>query len=245
MHKLANQVAVITGGGSGIGQAIARSLGHAGCRIALAGRRASLLQEVCAAIEQDGGSAIFRSLDVSDRTEVDAYFAWIADQLGNVDILVHAAGINVPRRAMAVLVPEEWDKIMAVNATGAFNCIHAVLPQMRPRRQGQIFNIVSTSGKRATPLGGIAYCAAKFAQAALGTAVANEMSAEGIRITNVFPGEVDTPILEFRPTPVDAAHRQRILRPADVADMVVAIASLPPHAHVPEIIIKPLSQDYA
>ena len=108
-----------------------------------------------------------------------------------------------------------------------------------------IINISSTSGLRANPLGGVAYTASKFALSALGTCVAIEEKDRGIRVTNVYPGEVDTPILEQRPTPVSAAHRAQILRPEDVAAMVTAIVGLPARAHVSDIVIKPVTQAFS
>ncbi len=95
---------------------------------------------------------------------------------------------------MAEMTPAQWDHVLAINATGAYNCMYAVLPEMRQRKAGIIVNISSIAGKRAAALGGVAYCASKFAMTALGTTVANEDGPNGIRVTNVYPGEVDTPI---------------------------------------------------
>lgn len=145
---------------------------------------------------------------------------------------------------MAEMTPEQWDEMMAINATGAYNCLYAVLPQMRARRDGLIINISSISGKRALTLGGIAYCASKFAMSALGTAVSNEDARNGIRVTNIFPGEVNTPILEKRPAPVSEERKAAMLQPEDLGALAVAIACLPPRAHVPELIIKPIGQEY-
>jgi NADP-dependent 3-hydroxy acid dehydrogenase YdfG len=116
---------------------------------------------------------------------------------------------------------------------------------MRERQDGVIINVSSIAGKRATMLGGVAYNAAKFAMAALGTSASLEVGGEGIRVTTIFPGEVDTPILLKRPVPVSAEHRAKILQPEDVADAALMVACLPARAHVPELIIKPTSQDYA
>ena len=134
---------------------------------------------------------------------------------------------------------------MQINATGPYNCLMAVLPEMRSRGEGLVVNICSVSGKRAAMLGGVAYCASKFALSALSTAAALEEGKHGIRVTSICPGEVDTPILEARPQPISVEHRSRILRPEDVAETVLMVACLPPRAHVPELIIKPTWQDYA
>ena len=166
-------------------------------------------------------------------------------ELGRVDILVNSAGVNVRNRSMEDLAPEDWDKLMAINATGAYNCIREVLPQMRERRDGLIVNINSTSGVRAGLLGGVAYNASKFALSALGISVVQEVRELGIRVTNVYPGEVETPILDHRPVPVSKEHRARILQPEDVGDVLVTIAALPPRANVSEIIVKPTIQPYS
>src|SRR4029079_8539989 len=110
-------------------------------------------------------------------------------------------------RAMGNMTPEDWDRVLAINATGAYNCMHAVLPQMLERGAGLIVNISSVAGKRASELGGVAYCAAKFAQTALGTAVAQEVGSRGVRVSNIYPGEVNTPILNERPKPVSEEHK--------------------------------------
>ena len=122
--------------------------------------------------------------------------------------------------------------------------MYAVLPQMRERRDGLVINISSISGKRAWDLGGVAYCASKFAMAALGTAVGNEDGPNGVRVTNVYPGEVDTPILEQRPNPVSDEHRAGILQPEDMVGVLVAVACLPARAHVPELIVKPTNATF-
>lgn len=241
--NLSGKTAVVTGGGTGIGWAIAKALHDAGAQVGIAGRRLEKLQ---AAAQQAGGKnpILCHTVDVADRDSVSALFDWMNDKLGKVDILVNSAGINIPNRKMTDMQPEDWDKVMTINATGAYNCIHAVLGQMRERRDGLIINVSSIAGKRAAALGGIVYCASKFAMTALGTAVGNELADEGIRVTNIYPGEVDTPILENRPTPVTDEHRARILQPEDFANLAVAIAALPPRANVPEIIVKPTLQGY-
>ena len=122
--------------------------------------------------------------------------------------------------------------------------MHAVLPAMRARRSGVIINISSIAGKRALTLGGVAYCASKFAMTALGTNVGNEVAADGVRVTNVYPGEVNTPILDNRPEPVSEERKAAMVQPEDFAELVVAIANLHPRAHVPDITIKPTVQEF-
>ena len=241
--KLQGKTAVVTGGATGIGFGIAKALAAEGCRVAIGGRSEGKLKT--AAAEWSGQPAIiFHTSDVSNRADTNTFFAWAAQQLGHIDILVNSAGTNIKNRSMAEMLPEQFDEVMAANSTGIYNCMYAVLPQMRERKDGLIINISSISGKRAFALGGIAYVASKFAMSGLSTAVANEDGKNGIRVTTIYPGEVDTPILEKRPKPVSDEHRAAILKPEDFSDIVVAIAALPKRAHVAELILKPTHQDY-
>jgi NADP-dependent 3-hydroxy acid dehydrogenase YdfG len=240
---LTNKTALVTGGGTGIGAAIALAFARAGCRTAISGRREDKLRQAAGQFSGEP-KLIYKVADVAQRESVTELFAWAAKQLGRIDILVNAAGVNIVKRSMAELDPKDWDLLMQVNATGAYNCLREVLPQMRSRRDGLIINISSIAGKRTGPLGGVAYNASKFAMTALGMSVGAEERENGIRVTNIYPGEVDTPILEHRPVPVTAEHRARILQAEDVAAAVLMVAELPPRAHVPELIIKPTSQLY-
>lgn len=241
MTNLANKIVVISGGATGIGLALALEFASHGARVVIGSRRQSAIDD---AIKTSGGKLHGRTLDVVDRTGVNSFIQWVTSTVGEIDILVNAAGVNIKDRSMAAMTPEMWDQVMSINATGAYNCIHAVLPSMRERKDGMIINISSVAGKRALALGGVAYSASKFAMTAMGTCIANEVGTEGIRVTNVYPGEVDTPILEQRPVPVTEEHRQKILKPEDIASVVVGLAVLPARVHVPEIVIKPVHQQY-
>jgi NADP-dependent 3-hydroxy acid dehydrogenase YdfG len=241
--SLSGKSALITGGGTGIGAGIALGLAQAGCAVAISGRREDKLRETAARFE--GAPPIqWHVADVGDRPQAAELVDWATRTLGQVDILVNSAGINIARRSMEELDPADWDKLMTVNASGAYNTIRAVLPQMRQRRDGLIVNISSIAGLRASLLGGVAYSASKFAMTAMGTCVGLEEKDRGIRVTNVYPGEVETPILDARPVPVSAEHRSRILQPEDVAAAVLMIAQLPPRAHVPDLVIKPTTQAF-
>jgi NADP-dependent 3-hydroxy acid dehydrogenase YdfG len=241
--SLRGKTALITGGGSGIGLGCALALAREGCRAAIAGRRLDVLQ-AASATWTGQPPILFAACDVGDRADVEKLFAWAQQKLQRIDILVNAAGVNLKSRLMSNMTPPDWDRVLTINATGVYNAMHAVLPQMRERKDGLIINISSISGKRAAAIGGVAYNASKFAVAALSTSVANEEANNNIRITTIFPGEVDTPILEHRPQPVSAERRAKMLLPEDVADIVVAIAKLPPRAHIPDLVIKPTTQEY-
>jgi NADP-dependent 3-hydroxy acid dehydrogenase YdfG len=240
---LAGKTAVVTGGGTGIGAAIALALAAEGCRVVIAGRRIEKLRETAAKFT--GKNRIeTHEVDVTDRNSVNELFRWSTETLGKIDMAMLCAGANIKHRLMSETTPEEWDELLAINTNGVYNCLHAVLPQMRSRHDGLIVLISSVAGKRAGKLGGIGYSAAKFAVGAIGTSLANEEGKNGIRVTTICPGEVDTPILDNRPVPVTDEHRARILQPDDVAAAVLMVAKLPPRAHVHEMIIKPTAQEY-
>lgn len=241
MSSLEGKKVAITGGGSGIGAGIATALAAAGCHVLIGGRRQQTLES---AASQMSGKVLTHVLDVADRKSVETFFQFAEKELGEIDILVNSAGINIANRRMDAMEPDDWDKVLQVNASGAYYCIHQVLPAMRRREDGLVINISSIAGKRAISLGGVVYCASKFAMTALGTAISNEVRNEGVRITNVYPGEVNTPILDNRPVKVTQEHKDSILQPEDIASLVTAICHLPPRAHVPEIVIKPTTQEW-
>jgi NAD(P)-dependent dehydrogenase (short-subunit alcohol dehydrogenase family) len=238
MDSLQDKVVLVVGGGTGIGLATGIAFAQEGAKVVLAARTAASLA-AAEALPEIGASLRTKTCDATNRDQVAELLAWTLTNVGPIDILVYSAGINVPQRSFAQMTPEAFDQVMSVNATGAFNCIHAVLPGMRERHSGTIFNIVSVAGVQTLPFAGLPYTAAKYAQAAIGRIANHEVLPEGVRITNIHPGEVETPILDQRPVPPTAEHRARMLQPEDVAAMAVAIAKLPARAVVPEIIIAP------
>lgn len=240
---LNGKIVAITGGGTGIGAGIARGLAAAGANVTIGGRRIETLTAVASSVDSPLPIRT-HVIDVAENASIEAFFKDIRDKVGTVDILINSAGINIAKRTMAEMDPDEWDRVLRINATGAYRCVREVLPAMRDRRDGLVINISSIAGKRAISLGGVVYCASKFAMTAMGTAVANEVRHEGVRITNLYPGEVNTPILDKRPVPVSDEHRESILQPEDIAELVLTICRLPPRACVPEIVIKPTIQEW-
>lgn len=243
MSKLAGKVAVVTGGGSGVGKAVALLFLREGAKVVIAGRDPAKLAAVAA--EANAGSNL-RTVptDVTSPAQCASLIQTATEAFGRVDVLVNNAGTNIKARTMRELTPEAWDMMVRTNLDGAFYCTKAVLPQMLDRKDGVIVNVVSVAGKRANPLGGAAYVAAKFGMGGLGVVLANEEKDSGIRVSNVYPGEIDTPILEARPRPVTDEQRAVILKPEDVAEAVLFVAALPPRVSVPELVIKPTAQMY-
>jgi NAD(P)-dependent dehydrogenase (short-subunit alcohol dehydrogenase family) len=241
---LRGRTALVTGGGSGIGLAVASRFVDAGCKVMISGRDEAKLRLAADRIARPD-QLFYHRCDVGSPEQVFTLVEQTNRRLGRIDILVNNAGINIKKRGVRELTPESWHKLLNANLDGAFYCVHAVLPQMVERQDGLIINVSSTAGKRATPLGGAAYAASKFGMSALSLCLGIEEKDHGIRCSVIYPGEVDTPILAERPQPVTAEQRNRMLRPEDVADAVLFLATLPPHVNVPELIIKPIGQPYA
>jgi NADP-dependent 3-hydroxy acid dehydrogenase YdfG len=243
MSVLSGKMVLITGGGSGIGLAAARAFLEEGARVAITGRDAGKLARAAEGLI-GGQRLLHHACDIADPEQVQALVKRVTEQFGPVDILVNNAGTNIKERRTRNLTLADWQLLIRTNLDGAFYCIQAVLPDMLQRRQGLIINVSSIAGKRAGPLGGAAYAASKFGMSALGICLAAEEQDNGIRVSNIYPGEVDTPILELRPQPVSDEHRQKIMRPEDVAAAVLFVAKLPAHVAVPELVIKPTTQTY-
>jgi NAD(P)-dependent dehydrogenase (short-subunit alcohol dehydrogenase family) len=214
-ESLAGKVAVVTGGSSGIGKAIVESLTAAGV--------------TCHAVSRRGPVKI----DVSDQPAVKAF----VDTLDRIDILVCAAGDNVPRRRFAELNPEAWDHLLSVNLSGAFYFINAALAKLRAA-QGDVLLIASVSGQWPDP-SGAAYQASKAGLIALARGAGLEEHLNGLRFSVINPGGTDTPILLKRPVQPSPEVLAKMLLPEDVAEACLAVLSLPRRAHIPELTILP------
>ncbi len=241
--NLKDKVVLITGGGSGVGLATAGHFLAEGAKVAIAGRDSAKLEKASALLG-GGTNLLFSAADVTDPVQAKALIDKATAHFGRIDILVNSAGTNIKKRAFRELTVESWDLLVKANLYGAFYCTSAVLPQMLSRKDGVIININSVSGKRGNPLGGAGYCAGKFGLDGFSTCLANEERENGIRVTSIFPGEIDTPILDERPNAVSDEHRSKILKAEDVANVVVFVAGQPPHVHIPELIVKPNWQGY-
>jgi NAD(P)-dependent dehydrogenase (short-subunit alcohol dehydrogenase family) len=160
-------------------------------------------------------------------------------ELGEVEVLVNAAGTNAPRRALEVLSLEDYRAMIDTNLNGAYYCVQSFLPQMRARGSGTIVNIVSDAGKQANPKAGPAYVMSKFGLAGLTQSINCEERLRGVRACAIFPGDIDTPLLDKRPLVPDAAARSKMMQADDIADCALLCINLPPRAIVEEMIVRP------
>ena len=234
---------LVTGGGSGMGQATALALAKNGANVAIAGRNKENLNATVS-LAQATEKISAKEADVTDRNSLEDLFQWFDAEFGSLDYLVHAAGINVAMRSMEELSPDDWDRLIQINLTGSYNVLRLTLSRMRPQKKGLVVLINSVAGKRSVPLAGIGYNASKFGMSGLGIGVAEEERNNGIRISNLYPGEVNTPILENRKQPPGEEHRQSILQAEDVASVILHLFQLPERVHIPELVVKPTLQSF-
>ena len=234
-----NKTAVVTGAGSGVGQSIALKLAQQGWRVALVGRRAEALS---ATVQLAGPlSKQFRACpcDIGEQPTVAKMAASILAEFKDIEVVVNAAGTNAPRRSLEVLSLDDYHAMMNTNLHGAYYIVQAFLPQMRARQSGTIINIVSDAGKQASPKAGPAYVMSKFGLAGLNQAINAEERPHGIRASAIFPGDIDTPLLDKRPLVPDATARARMMKPEDIADCALLCINLPARAVVEEMLVRP------
>jgi NADP-dependent 3-hydroxy acid dehydrogenase YdfG len=236
MRDLSDKVAWITGAGSGIGEATARQLAAAGMKVVLSGRRESELGRVVDAI---GANASVEPLDVSDKHAVMMSVDTILARHGRIDVLVNNAGINIRDRHWHQLSMDDWDNVVRIDLDGAFYCVRAVLPAMVKQKDGLIVNVSSWAGRYTSITTGPAYAAAKHAMVAMNESLNMEVGIHGIRACCICPGEVATPILDQRPTPVSADDRARMVQPEDCAEIIAFVARMPRHVCINELLVSP------
>jgi NADP-dependent 3-hydroxy acid dehydrogenase YdfG len=233
------RTAVVTGGGSGVGRAIALKLAEQGWRVAIIGRRAEALQESIRLAATHAAQITALVCDVADPAAVAAMGKEVLAAFVAVDLLVNAAGTNAPRRSLEVLSSDDYHAMIATNMHGAYYCLQAFLPHMRSRQHGTIINIVSEAGKQASPKAGPAYVMSKFGMAGLTQSINAEERANGIRACGIFAGDIDTALLDQRPQVPDAAARGKMMRAEDVADCAVFCINVPSHVIIEEMLVRP------
>jgi NAD(P)-dependent dehydrogenase (short-subunit alcohol dehydrogenase family) len=228
--------AVVTGAGSGVGRAIALKFAAEGWNVALVSRRSDTLSETAALADRTARDrlAAFPS-DVSDPAAVARMGEAVLARFDAVDVLVNAAGVNVPRRSFEVVSLDDWHAVLATNLHGAYYCVRAFLPGMRTRRTGTIVNINSDVGKIARDLAGPAYVSSKFALSGLTQQINAEERRNGVRACSICPRDINTPLLDKRPQPPSAEARAGMIQPEDMAALVWLVTTLPSRAIVEEI----------
>ena len=183
-------VVLVTGGSRGIGRAIAVRFARAGYAVAITGRSEASLVQVRDEVTATGGSAVTIVSDVTDRRSIEAAVTEAEHRLGPIDVLVNNAGI-ADSAPFASMSDDLWDRMIAVNLTGTYLCMRALIPRMFERGRGRVINIASTAGKTGFPYTA-AYCASKHGVVGLTRAVALEAAARGVTVNAICPGWADT-----------------------------------------------------
>lgn len=239
MNSLQGRVAVVTGASSGIGEAIAEAFATAGAKVVAAARREEALQGLVARVKASGGQALAVRTDVTLDADIARLFERSLSAFGTVDILVNNAGVSAPGRTEE-LMPEAWRRVIDTNLTAAFLCSREALKVMKPKRSGRIINIGSISSKMPRPHSA-AYTTSKFGLEGLTRSLALDGREFGITASVIQPGNVDTEIWAGRE---EAARREGMLSPHDVARIALMVATLPADANLLEAIVLPVTQPF-
>jgi NADP-dependent 3-hydroxy acid dehydrogenase YdfG len=231
-----NRTALITGASSGIGKATALAFAKAGINLALVGRDQDRLTAVAQAAEAVGATAKTYVIDLSELDRVSTKIAEIAADFDNLDILINNAGMAYTG-SIADTPLADWQQVIDLNLTSVFQCVQGILPHMRQRQSGVIVNVSSIAGKQVFPNWGI-YSVSKFGLMALTQAIAGEERANGIRVTAICPGSVNTPLWDTDSVQADF-DRSAMLTPEMVADGILYAVLAPAGAVVEELTIMP------
>ncbi|MCL5265956.1 MAG: 3-oxoacyl-ACP reductase FabG [Chloroflexi bacterium] len=226
--NLRGKVALITGGGQGIGRAIALAFANEGARVAVADKNPATAADVADEINQFGGEAISIQADVTDEAQVRAMVDKVLTEFGQIDILVNNAGTAF-HKFFAQSTRKDWDIDINVNLLGAMNCASAVVQHMIDRRYGKIVSIASDAGKIGEARL-VTYSAAKAGIIAFSKALAKELGRYGINVNSVSPGTIETPLaMGLLGDNVDQVVKsyaiRRLGKPEDIANAVVFLAS--------------------
>jgi NAD(P)-dependent dehydrogenase (short-subunit alcohol dehydrogenase family) len=227
---LAGRVAVVTGGGGGLGEGICAALATAGAAVAVVGRTREPLERVAAQVTAGGGPALVVEVDVADRGSVERMTERVVGELGGIDVLVNNAAVY-HRRPWTEIAEAEWDEVLATNLKGCFLCARAAYPSMQARGNGRVINVASVTFFGGTPLL-LDYVASKGGIVALTRALAREVGPAGITVNTVAPGAFPTAAERIHPDPegysrmiLDNQSLKRRGTSADVGHLVTFLAS--------------------
>lgn len=234
---LEGRVAVVTGGSSGIGRAVARSLGRAGCRVAICARTRETLEEAAESLARDGFEVLAVPADVSRPDDVEELADRVLDEMGPPDVLVNNAGV-ARFGDLEELSLEDFDTVFGANVRGLFLCSRAFVPSMKERGDGVVVNVASLAGKNAFP-GGTVYAASKHAVMGMSKSMMLELREHGIRVITVCPGSVNTRF--FDRTDFFDPDRDAIVQPEDVGELVREAVRLSDRGTVSEVEIRPVN----
>lgn len=231
---LRGRVALITGAGRGIGQAVAVRLAQAGATLILAARTESQLQETATAATCFGSEISIIPTDVSNDQQIESLVRTSLSQYGQIDILVNNAGSGPPRTTVVKARPTDWEIILRTNLWGTMLLSKLVLPSMVARQAGAIINICSQAGLTGKA-GEAAYAAAKFGVRGFSQALLEEVREKGIKVSTIFPGFVDTLMIP----PNKRLNRSKMLSPQDVAEAVYNMTVSSPQCCPAELVLQP------
>ena len=233
-QSLQDQVAIITGAGSGIGRAVAVALAQAGAKVVLAARTKQNLDTAANEITKSGGTALVIPTDVGNEQQVEALVAKTKSSFGYIDILVTSAGGAVFGPLLESRT-EDWDTMININLRGTYLCCKHAVREMIPRGRGHILNVLSIASTHILP-GSTGYTASKFGALGLTKVIAAEVRSLGIKVTAVIPGAVDTPLWDNSGSTLD---RGKMLSSNDVANAMLSIITQPPGIYTDEIVLMP------
>jgi len=245
---LSGRTAAITGASSGIGEATALALAQAGAKVALGARRLDRIEALAERIEQDGGTAVALAVDVADEEAATGFVRTARERLSGLDILVNNAGVML-LGPIGGADTQEWRTMIDVNVLGLLYCTHAALPIMREAGGGDIVNVSSVAGRTARAGSGV-YNLTKWGVNAFSEALRQETVGQGVRVTMIEPGYVDT---ELQSHNRDAVREQiegmkesmdgEVLVAEDIAAGILYAVAQPSHVSVNEVLIRPSRQE--
>lgn len=231
MTVLTDKIAVVTGAGSGIGEAIATLLHEEGAKVVLAGRNKDKLQNVANQLAQDSVKVV--PTDVTKKEEVDELIKMAQQTFGGLDIVINSSGQMLSSKITDYQV-DEWDSMIDVNIKGTLYTAKAALPTMLEQSSGHLINIASISGFEVTKSSTI-YSATKAAVHTITQGLEKELAKTGVKVTSISPGMVDTAITAtYNPTD------RKKLEPQDIAEAVLYALTQPKHVNVNEITVRPV-----